>query len=363
MARYTYLAADLLTGVVRDELPFETVTFSLVMNDAGGFTGTMPLRTDALSHLSMSDTLARGKTAIYVLRDGIPVWGGIHWGTRANVEQNSLQVAGQDWLSYFDRREVRVTCAYAGADQFLIFADLVSYAQGLPGGNLGVQVQYDALSGVTRDHTYPWYETKNIGEALRQLADVDNGFEFQAETTGANLTSLTRVLRLGYPRRGRRTGVIFELSKNIELIDFDDDISGMVNDMVVFGAGEGQDMKRATAADPNKISRGLPLLQGSRSYKDVSVQSTLQAHANKELLNAKGGISGLRVQLKSTDPDSTFGSFITGDEVRVRGVWGLLDVAGAVTEWWRVMSIDVSVNESSDESVTCLLVPASATLG
>lgn len=361
MPRYTYLAADLLSGTVRDELPFETASFALVMNSTGGFSGTMPLKSDALTHLSLAGTLERGKTAIYVLRDGLPVWGGIYWGLRASVEQNSLQVAAQDWLSYFDRREIRSTKTYTATDQFTIFSTLVSYAQGLPGGDLNIDVVYDALSGVARDRTFPFWEAKNLGEALRQLAEVEDGFEFQAETSGTGLGDLTRSLRLSYPRRGRRTDLIFELGKNIELIDFDDDTFAMTNDLVAHGSGEGYSMLQATATDPNKISQGYPLLQASRAYKDVTVQSTLQAHASEDLLNAKSGISGLRVQLKATDPDSTFGSFITGDEVRVRGTWGLLDIAG-VTEWWRIMETNVTVNESSDESVTCLLTPAEATL-
>src|SRR3954462_6964694 len=98
MAVYTYYAADLMTGQLLDEIPLSDVSFTLPINDAGTLSATVPL----YSRSGLAQTLATARTALYVDRDGVLVWGGVLWTRRYDAKDTSLQLDALDFLSYLD---------------------------------------------------------------------------------------------------------------------------------------------------------------------------------------------------------------------------------------------------------------------
>lgn len=353
MADYTYFTADLRTDTILSELPLRDVTFSSVLNGSGSFSATIPYNDPRWDKIGIKGATTPRKTALYVDRDGVLVWGGIIW-TRL-PEDGRLRIDGNDFWSYFRHRYIRATQTFAAVDQLTIAQDLIDYAQGQTGGDIGVQVGSE-VSGVLRDRPYWGYERKNIGEAIEQLASVIDGFDFAVDVRYASGIP-ERVLSLGYPRRGRTasaSGHVFERSRtggNIVKYPWPEDGTETANLIDAIGAGEGDSMLISTAVDQSQIDLGLPLLEAVTTYKDVSVQETLTEHAQGDLEKARQVISRPQVTVRA-DADPVFGSYIVGDEARFRISDEWFD---DIDTYYRITGTSVTPEGSEGEEVVLTL--------
>jgi hypothetical protein len=353
---YRYLVGDLNPSSgngLRDEVPFSTVRFSRILNRPGGFAATIPLRHPKATRANLDP----GRTAVHVERDGVIVWSGVLWTARASVEGAALDVGGEGWWSYFRRRRLRATKAYAAQDQLAIARDLVNWAQAQQGGNVGVVVGSET-SGVVRDRTYWHYERKPIGEAVEQLAAVEDGFDFAVDVA-YEAGVIVKRLRLHYPRRGRITPLVWDLGANLEGLSQEVDAARAANVVDALGAGEGDSMLIATAADTSQLA-SYPLLEDTVSLKDVSGPATLQAHAALELANRARPATTLPTLLaRQANPDTALGTFLEGDSVRVKASDGWV----AVDARMRVQSYEVSVDQDGREQVAVAFAEEEASVG
>jgi hypothetical protein len=144
-AEYRYYVADLLTNNVLGEIPFTNVSFERSLSKAGSFSGTIPV-IDATKAYNLYENTLPGKTALYILRNGVCVWGGIIWARQYNPLQKTLIVDGNEYISYFYHRAIWQTLYY---------------------GSEGVYVsKYKALSGVATLYTNVAHNFV-IGEIVR----------------------------------------------------------------------------------------------------------------------------------------------------------------------------------------------------
>lgn len=353
MATYRYLFADLRTNKVLAELPVRRPHFELGLPRAGSFSATLPLTDPKITALDPINATIPTRTAIYVDRDGVLLWGGIIWTRRYKSATKTLELAGAEFRSYFDHRDIVVTASYAGADQLAIARALVTDAQAYTGGDIGISVGTQ-VSGVLRDRTYNGYELKNLGEALTQLSEVENGFDLAVDV--AYVAGVpTKTLSLGYPRRGRRapdSGWLFDYPGNIADYDWPEDGTAMATTRRATGAGDQQGMLVASATDPSLIDAGYPLLEDVRAYGDVVIQSTLQAHANADLAASKQ-ILTLPTLTVRADMDPTIGTYIVGDDARVR----ITDerFPAGVDGFFRIVNIAVDPQDDGPEKVVLTL--------
>lgn len=350
MPAYRYLAADLLTGIIREEIPFESVKFKDVLNRPGAFSGSIGLRHAKASRSNLDP----GRTVIHVERDGIPVWSGIMWTARGRSSEARVDVGAEGWWSYFRRRFIRTTKAYAAQDQLYIARDLLTYAQGIAGGNIGLTIGSET-SGVLRDRTYNAWELKNVAEAVEQLAAVKDGFDFSIDLAWSG-TIIAKTFHLWYPRRGSVTALVFELGTNLEDLGQEVDASTQANLVTAAGAGEGAAMLLATSI---VTAAPYPLLEDVVSAKDVSDSTTLQAAADRETTGR--GTPVVRLPDAGTfqpHPDTKFGAYSVGDTVTVRGTDGWVSVSTAM----RVVEVEVTVDAQGQETVVPSLAPEAASL-
>ena len=116
-AEYRYYVADLLTNNVLSEIGFTSVSYERALSKSGSFTGTIPV-IDSTSHLNLYENTMPGKTALYVLRDGVCVWGGIIWGRQYSPANKTLQVDGSEFTSYLYHRFVWQTLYYGSESYY-----------------------------------------------------------------------------------------------------------------------------------------------------------------------------------------------------------------------------------------------------
>lgn len=337
---YTYLFVDLRTDTLLAELPLASVTYSFELNGVGKLSGTIPYNDETLP-LDPETASTPARTAVYVDRDGVLVWGGIVW-TRTRVT-GGKQIQAAEFASYYQHRYVKKTLSTdtsllidptfvdAGgqrlySDQKFIVWSLLRYANDQDGGDIHVDI--DALTapahGITRTATYFGYERPEIYKAVSELAAADDGFDWTIEvgwTPSANNNPPTRFrkARAWYPRRGREaddSGLVFSKgggSGSILDYDWPEDGTSMVTEMSGLGAGTGEAKIVKTSAAQDLIDSGWPLLEGVATYDGVVDEAQVQGLTDADLDAASSSQVQPTFEV-SADTDPAFGSYSVGDE-------------------------------------------------
>lgn len=110
---YRYFTADVITGSIVMEVPFQGVSWERKIGAAGAFSGSIAVPTNALDstrytstedHFDLYNTTLPGKHALYVIRDGECVWGGIIWSREYDIIQKTLNVDALEFSSYLYHR-------------------------------------------------------------------------------------------------------------------------------------------------------------------------------------------------------------------------------------------------------------------
>lgn len=119
---YRYILTDALTDQIIAEIPFVDVSYSTAINEAGTFSGSFPVTPETSVQELYENTLP-GKTSLYVLRNGVCVWGGIISTRSYDVKEKILDVTADEFISYLDRRVVWKTWSTEYACEIEIFED------------------------------------------------------------------------------------------------------------------------------------------------------------------------------------------------------------------------------------------------
>lgn len=324
MADYRFLAVDLLSHTQLADLPLSGAQYGQVLNQAGECGGTLTLPSDFTHAKILVDATIPLRRAVYVERDGVLVWGGPIWA-RNMTDPQTVTIKALEWWSLFARRLISTTKTYTNIDQLFIARQLVDYAQSKYGGALGIDVD-STVSAVYRDRTYESSDFKPVGEAVSQLAAVDDGFDFAIDVAWDYSTSppsIQRTFRTYYPQRGRTgaaTGLVWELGRNVSKIGWPEDGTNASNSVRILGATVNDQLMTSSSVvglRTDILNQGYPLLEQSLSMTDINVQATLDAHAIAEV-NARAVPVVLPPVTVNGNLDPQIGSYITGDECRLR---------------------------------------------
>ncbi len=319
MATWRYVATDLRTNALLGELPLTDVSFGEVLNGAGEFSATLPLTVSAATSSTTTSPVARllttssqpERTALYVLRNEVPVWGGIVW-RRTRKKGAPAQLGGASFWSFFRMQHLRTLQTFTAADQLTIARAVIMAAQSAPGANIGVTVGTET-SGVLRSSTFQPWELKKIAEAVEEFASMDVGFDFAIDV----LPGLQKVLTLSYPRRGRTagsTGIAFVHGKNLLDYTCDEDGTRSARTFTAVGAGDGANMLISTATRTDLLDAGFPLTSGVGSFKDETVAANLDAQALAAVAQRAETPTFWSIVVEPDDVDGGFGTFIAGDD-------------------------------------------------
>lgn len=336
---YTYLFCDLLTDAVLAELPLSGVSYSTELNGIGTLRGTIPYSDETIP-LDPETASTPNRTVIYVDRDGVIVWGGIIW-TRQNVA-GGRAIQAAEFLSYYQKRYIKTTLSTDSSliidtdlvpggqrlynDQKFVFWSLLSYANSMPGGNIGVDINPLAgtAHGVTRSVTYFGYERPEIYKSISELAAADNGFDFTIEcgwNPSANNAPPTRYrrARTWFPRRGRtadESGLVFSKGGQAgNILDYDWPENGidLATEVSGLGAGAGEAKVTAVVQDVDKLASGWPLLEAVTTYDGVVDAAQLQGLTTAELTARSSAQTQPWFEVTADDAPA-FGSYSVGDE-------------------------------------------------
>lgn len=355
---YRYLFADLLTNSILAELPITGVNFTQQLNTAGTFSGHLLLSGVNAAGLNVANGTIPGRTAIYIDRNGILVWGGVIWGREYNSTTQTLTFTGREFESYFERRRITTTQAFVNQDQLAIARSLITAAQSTANGNIGVAVGAET-SGVLVSRTYYSYELKGVYPALQDLAKQTNGFDMNIEVAYDGGGNPTKTLKLSYPRAGTvysstsATAPTFQFpAGNIVEYEYPEDASIAANTIYALGAGSNEGKLIATAVDTSKLSTGWPLLEDQANYLDITDGTLLAGLASAQIT----AVSYPPTTLKVTVPpyqNPTFGTYKIGDDVRV--VITDNRFPSGLNAIYRLVAFNMQPGEDGPERVTLTL--------
>lgn len=368
--RYTYLAADLRGGQILDELPLTGVSFGRELNGSGTFRGSLPLGDPDIGVRNPRLVTQPAKTAIYVDRDGVLIWGGIIWTRRYDSGHQVLEIAGADFASYFDHRYVlpavlpsKLASAVVGFDaieQNEIARSLVNLAQQATGGDIGIELPM-STSEIYRDRHYHGYDLQSVGDALENLANVINGPDFLFDVYWGADNQPHRRLVLGTPRLGQQgTERIFELGANVTSYSVDEDGAAMTTRDYATGAGEEEATPIAVAENPCAYDIGWPLLEDEEGYSTVETLGTLQEHADADLITTRLPLVHHEVTARA-DREPYVGTYAPGDDMRLIIPAGDPYYSDGLDQWLRILAYDCQPGDDAGRDEVKLTV--SDTLG
>lgn len=346
-ADYRFMVTDLRTNKILDDIPFQKVTYSNALSKAGSIVAEIQVNLDTKVHNLQTNT-APGKTGLYVVRNGLPVWGGIIWKRQYSAPDRTLRIDGATFESYLFRRFQRSNFSWKREDQLIMARSII--------GNTFDQVKVNVASnnsGVYRERNLYKYEFKTIGDELQTLSDLINGFDWNVDITlddsGLNFN---RDLKFYYPKKGitkEDTTISFEYPGIISDISYSEDADTGANKVWAIGAGESEEQLEKVAVDS---SGGWPILEDVENYKDVVIPETLQTHANSDLVRLRTPIEIAEISIRA-DREPYLGTYSTGDWARF--VLKDLYFDPALTIYMRIIGYSVSVDEKGIERVKLTL--------
>ncbi len=326
-ARYRYIVADLRTGQVHAELPLRDVSFSSVLNDAGEFQGRLVLGDPRIAVREPEFLTRPAHTALYVERDGVLVWGGIVWTSKYSSAGRAIEIGAAGFLSYFDHRRVlpkdfdpatgdlaSIAVTYTNVDQTEIARNLVATAQGHPRGDIRVQSDPSVTSGIPRTIGYPGRELKSVGDALRELSNLESGPDFAFDVGYGEGGHAVRRLRIGTPELGQRgTPHVWEFGGNLIEYAWPRDGSSMATRVFALGDEneEGQQVGIAQDGSPTRL-----LLETEVSLVNLSDPGLLRSQARSALAAAVDPVVLPELVVRG-DLDPVLGSYSVGDQALI----------------------------------------------
>ena len=357
---YRYLFADLLTNEIVAEIPLTGVSFNQQLNTAGTFQGHILLSGINTYGYNIDAATLPARNAIYVDRNGELVWGGVIWQRTYNSDSQALSITAREFESYFEKRLITTTEAFTNTDQLEIVRTLVDNAQAELYGDIGV-ITGSETSGVLIDRTYYDYEFKQVWQAMKDLSDQDDGFDFNIKVEYDNITNIPKkTLVLGYPRTGHidtgvgdlDTNVFLFPAGNITAYEYPEDGSITTNSLYVTGAGSNEGKLLVNALANDSFTNGFPLLQTTISYSDITDVNVLTELATGRVLALSEPPPIIKIVVPAfIEPE--YGSYAIGDDVRLM----ITDerFPEGLDQIYRIVGLNVEPGEDGPERVTITL--------
>ena len=322
-----------------EEIPAEILVYGERLNRPGPLEFSL-----AVDHpLCRREILNPGRHEIGVRRNREIVWKGplLTFDEPEKPDDGpwTMTFGGEGLAHYLGRWYTTSRLTFNQVDQFTVGRQLVNHHQTKAGGDFGIDTTDTSLSGVLRDRTYE--REKNIGEAVEQLAAVENGFDF-------HVNPATRKLVFHYPRRGSRKPDLVWDERNIRSFSRRGDSGEQASQMLGVGAGEGEDALRRSAQSSGAVSN-FRLTQRVYTNTDVNRAATLLSHVQRELAKFANPAEVLAVTVGTVEPPVF--SYQVGDEGRI--VWP--STYDPVARFMRLVGRDL-VWESGEERAVLYLV-------
>jgi hypothetical protein len=374
--QYRYLFADLITNDILAELPLTNVSFTQTLNTPGSFSGTILGSDINETGYDIAGSTIPARTAIYVDRDGVLIWGGIIWLRTWDSDSQHFNFQAREFGSYFEQRRITdnfmdgdQALVYDNEDQLFIAQDLLTLAQALAGGDIGVVVPNN-VSGIDVTRVYYAYEFKDVWGAIKDLSNQQDGFDFNIDVAYDTNLEPRKYAQTAYPYRGitfnanNADALVFEFPGNIVAYEWPDDGSVVSNKMYGIGPQSNEAKIVAIATAPtDQIAAGYPLLEDTVSYTDQYDPTILYQQTLGEVTAKQLPVVTPKIVIPAY-ASPVLGSYKTGDECLLRITDDRFPNNGSgfgLSQVYRIVAISVQPGEDGPERVTLTLTDPTST--
>lgn len=294
MHGYRVLFADLLTDqVIHAEPNVAGLQYGRKISGSETITGSINITP---ANAPVLRQILPQRTAVWVYFNQDVMAGGVLWDVKPGWQKHGPETwafSASTFESYWNQVVISEDIPPADdVDQLEIARTLVQHMQSDPRADLGVQLD-PLVSGVLRDRTqYLATANKSYGEALKQLGEVEGGFEWTIDVW-VDPTSGNRVkyLRFGYPQLGSASAVhVLER----------DALEDWAPAGIPFGTryrarggtpqGNGTTEQQPCISDVYEatelLDAGWPRIDVVTDYSTVTSKATLNSHAQHDLAAA-----------------------------------------------------------------------------
>ena len=329
--------------IVEELIPARGLEFTLPLSDHGecSFSATVEPRRSF-----WRPALSCAMSGILVCRDGVPQWSGQMLGERQSGPR-TFDFTFAEWGSFFETCPA-VPFALTNTNDHVLQRRLISDAQAVAGQDVGI-ILGSTMGATASDLTINAWDTTTVEEEFRRLGEHAGGPEWYVNT-GGTLENPTRTLV-----QGDRLGSVDPVTV-LEYVESTEDwvppeappvvtllgslfpgaqpyavIGGRrggnviahparqqspgITVAVAVGAGDQLAQLRKSAPATALLNAGFPRRTRTQSYTDVSIEATLQRHADADLAAGSGMTTSFTLSCFGSDPDWV--GIARGDTVRV----------------------------------------------
>jgi hypothetical protein len=273
-AAYRIVHTNPTTGLIRDDLPIVNgFSFTETLNAEGGASFTIPLNAPEADPL----TFAPGISGVAILRDNVPVWGGLVWTMSADLAGGTLTVNASGYHSHYRGRFLVNGYSAQDRDQASMVRDW------LDSTTTGISTEeWDGLATTGRLRSRAWtkYEFKNVAEAIEELAEESGGFNFRYEPYLANdgfaVGNRFRLTEIG----SESIPVTLTHRLNCDVTKVDYDGSQMATHTHALGADTGNGEKLMGSSTNPDLIGPMPEKRTVASFTDIKETETLAYKAD-----------------------------------------------------------------------------------
>lgn len=339
MTGYAWHVGTLRDGLLSAQIPLVSTSWSLVMDDAGTMSGSMPLADSSVAALNpylIAEPCRCFLALAYTDDDGTETFleGGPIWTHAYDSTSRLLTVGAAGVWSYYDHRRVlpvlaagvnpaTITTAFTSS-LGTIAKQLVQLAHTHTAGSLPIVLPGDEAGSNVR--TYQGYEMNVTGQALRDLTGVIGGPEIQfvPRRRADDSRYIEWVMRVGTTEVPtlQQAGADWSwdasaVKSSVGGITVQRDGTGMATRWWMQGGGTDKSTMFSEATSATLTNAGFPLLEQTDStHSTVTVQATLDGYAAGALLESQGPTETWTLKVQR-DEVPLAGTYRPGDWVSV----------------------------------------------
>jgi len=364
MAKYTYYFGNLVAGTISAALPCKDVTYTQQLNTPGSFSASLNVSDPGVANMDPITWTAPGKTALWIDRNGVLVWGGIIWGRTYDSTKYQIAISGSTFDSYGQRRYIDYDNVVTSTEQLTVAANLWNTMQTKAHGNINCPAVVTTPSGVTINAQWLTTDRKRVIDAIKDLTNSATGFDYAVQVAWTSNLTTSQTMVFGYPNLGRiqsTNQLLFQYPGNIISYTLSEDGASVANTNLAFGAGSGATALVATALNTSSLTNGYPVLEGGTSYKDITDPTQLQNFANADMYLYTNPPQQVTALVRG-DLDPIIGSYNLGDYVMLQiSDYRFPAIPGlpyGISAAYQIRNVSIAVDDQGVEHVTLTLMVA-----
>ncbi|MFG3405636.1 hypothetical protein [Streptomyces sp. NPDC048142] len=157
------------TQTVYAEIPFSSLSYSYVMDEAGNATVEVPIGVPKIDGTPLTPAdLFPVRTGIAIQRDTELVWGGLVWAYRLNLTARTIALSASGYLSYWAKRQTGYTgVKFKNIEQTQMIESFITGTANA----IGTDTSRMTSTSMVRTRTWNPYEMKPLSDVFMDLAD------------------------------------------------------------------------------------------------------------------------------------------------------------------------------------------------